>query len=55
MTTYLRLHSLETQRVDYEQNISRQKYDLSTLRHRVNDLINKSGKNKPRVGKLRLK
>jgi len=45
---------LETERYDHDRKITYQKYELSTLRHRVNDLINKSGKNKPRVGKLKI-
>ena len=49
-----RLVSLETERYDYDRKVAYQKYELSTLRHRVNDLINKTGKNKPRVGKLKI-
>lgn len=51
----LRLVHLETERVNYEHKVNDQKYELGTLRHRVNDLINKSGKSKqPRVGKLKI-
>ena len=46
-----RLYQLEEERFDYSKACDDQKYQLSTLRHRVNDLMNKSGKTK-RVGKL---
>lgn len=52
---YSWLVHLETERVSYEHKVNDQKYELGTLRHRVNDLINKSGKSKqPRVGKLKI-